>query len=48
MNQLESIINDVEDDWLLYEILMQHKRQIHEQIDTVIKQRKKFFSHSEI
>ena len=49
MNRIASIITDAEDDWILYEILMQHKRRLHEQIDIVIKQRKKsFFIRSEI
>ena len=49
MNRIASIIEDVEDDWILYEILMQHKRRLHEQIDILIKQRKKScFIRSEI
>lgn len=48
MNRIATIINDAEDDWLLYEILMQHKRQLHEQIDILIKQRKKVVTRSEI
>lgn len=48
MNRIATIINDAEDDWLLYEILMQHKRQLHEQIDILIKQRKKVVTQSEI
>jgi ParB family transcriptional regulator, chromosome partitioning protein len=49
MNRIASIIDDVEDDWILYEMLMQHKRRLHEQIDILIKQRKKkFFIYSEI
>ena len=48
MNRIATIINDAEDDWLLYEILMQHKRQLHEQIDISIKQRKKVFIQSQI
>ena len=48
MNRIATIINDAEDDWLLYEILMQHKRQLHEQIDILIKQRKKVFTRSQI
>jgi len=48
MNRIATIINDAEDDWLLYEILMQHKRQLHEQIDILIKQRKKVFIQSQI
>jgi ParB family transcriptional regulator, chromosome partitioning protein len=49
MNRIASIIDDIEDDWILYEMLMQHKRRLHEQIDILIKQRKKkFFIYSEI
>ncbi|MGE5634115.1 MAG: ParB/RepB/Spo0J family partition protein, partial [Deltaproteobacteria bacterium] len=44
MNRIASIINDAEDDWILYEMLMQHKRRLHEQIDILIKQKKKEFS----
>ncbi len=43
MNRIASIIDDAEDDWILYEMLMQHKRRLHEQIDILIKQRKKKF-----
>jgi len=44
MNRIASIINDVEDedDWVLYEMLMQHKRRLNEQIDILIKQKKKW------
>ena len=49
MNRIVSIIDDAEDDWILYEMLMQHKRRLHEQIDILIKQRKKkFFIYSEM
>ena len=49
MNRIVSIIDDAEDDWILYEMLMQHKRRLHEQIDILIKQRKKkFFIYSDI
>lgn len=40
-NKLASIIEDIEDNWLIYEILMQHKNQINSQIDTLIKEKKK-------
>ncbi len=49
MNRIVSIIEDAEGDWILYEMLMQHKRRLHEQIDILIKQRKKkFFIYSDI
>lgn len=44
MNRIASIINDAQGDWILYEMLMQHKRRLHEQIDILIKQKKKEFS----
>jgi ParB family chromosome partitioning protein len=42
MNRIGAIINDIEDDWVLYEMLMQHKRRLNEQIDLLIKQKKKW------
>jgi ParB family transcriptional regulator, chromosome partitioning protein len=42
MNRIALVINDVEDDWVIHEILMQHKRRINEQIDLLIKEKKKF------
>ena len=42
MNKLASIIEDVEDNWTVYEILMQHKNILHSQIDILIKEKKKF------
>ncbi|HET9774595.1 MAG TPA: ParB/RepB/Spo0J family partition protein [Nitrososphaeraceae archaeon] len=41
MNKLASIIEDVEDNWAVYEILMQHKNMLHSQIDILIKEKKK-------
>jgi ParB family transcriptional regulator, chromosome partitioning protein len=42
MNSLRDIINSIEGDWILYEVLMQHKNMLHEQIDILIKEKKKF------
>ena len=42
MNSMREIINSIEGDWILYEILMQHKNMLHEQIDILIKEKKKF------
>jgi hypothetical protein len=39
MNSLEEIINSIECDRMLYEILMQHKNMLHEQIDILIKRK---------
>jgi ParB family chromosome partitioning protein len=43
MNRVNSIIEGVEDDWIIREILMQHRRSLHDQIDILIKQKKKIF-----
>lgn len=45
MNRIGTIINDAEEDWVLYEMLMQHKRRLNEQIDLLIKQKKKWCDH---
>jgi ParB family chromosome partitioning protein len=41
MNRICSIINEIDDDWIVQDALMQHRRRLHEQIDILIKQRKK-------
>lgn len=41
MNSLADIINNVEHDWILHEVLMQHKTMLNAQIDILIKQKKK-------
>ena len=41
MNKLASIIGDVEDNWTVYEILLQHKNMLHNQIDILYKEKKK-------
>lgn len=41
MNRICSIINEIDDDWIIQDALMQHQRRLHEQIDILIKQRKK-------
>jgi ParB family transcriptional regulator, chromosome partitioning protein len=41
MNALGGIIGDVQDNWIIYEILMQHKNMLHSQIDLLIKQKRK-------
>jgi ParB family chromosome partitioning protein len=40
-NKIANIIDDVEDNWIIYEILMQHKNMLNNQIDLLIKQKKK-------
>jgi ParB family transcriptional regulator, chromosome partitioning protein len=41
MNTLGGIVGGVEDNWIIYEILMQHKNMLHSQIDLLIKQKRK-------
>jgi len=42
MNRLATIIEKTEDNWILYEMLMNHKNIIHLQIDLLIRQKKKY------
>jgi ParB family chromosome partitioning protein len=41
MNKLSAIIEQTEDDWIVYEILMEHKAMLSAQIDLLIKEKKK-------
>ena len=41
MNKLCTIIDQTEDDWIVYEILMEHKAMLSAQIDLLIKEKKK-------
>jgi ParB family transcriptional regulator, chromosome partitioning protein len=41
MNRISEIINDLEEDWILHEILMQHKNMLHTQIDILLKEKRK-------
>jgi ParB family transcriptional regulator, chromosome partitioning protein len=41
MNTLSTIIEHIEDNWIVYEILMQHKNMLHAQIDLLIKEKSK-------
>lgn len=42
MNRLGTIIETIENDWIFKEILMQHKNMINNQIDLLIKEKRKF------
>jgi ParB family chromosome partitioning protein len=44
MNKLALIIENVESNWILHEILMNHRNTMHSQIDLLIKEKKKFMS----
>ncbi len=39
MNKLSNIIEQVQENWIIYDILMQHKNMLHNQIDILIKER---------
>lgn len=41
VRKLISIIENTEEDWIIYEIMMQHKNMLAGQIDILIKERKK-------
>ena len=41
MNSLGTIIEDIENNWLIYETLLQHRNMLHTQIDLLIKQKRK-------
>ncbi|MGC1932439.1 MAG: hypothetical protein WA667_25990, partial [Candidatus Nitrosopolaris sp.] len=41
MNSLSEIINGVEHDWVIHEVLMQHKNVLHTQIDLLLKEKRK-------
>lgn len=44
MNRIAMIIEKIEDNWILYEILMNHKNTIHFQIDLLIREKKQYIS----
>jgi ParB family chromosome partitioning protein len=39
MNKLSTIIEQVQDNWIIYDILMQHKNMLHNQIDILIREK---------
>jgi ParB family chromosome partitioning protein len=46
MNGLSMIIEKTEDNWILHEILMNHKNTIHSQIDLLIREKKKYVNRN--
>lgn len=42
LNKLAMTIESTENNWILYEILMQHKNMLHTQIDLLIREKKKY------
>lgn len=41
INRIASVIEGVEDNWIIYEILMQHKNMLNAQIDILLKQKRR-------
>jgi ParB family transcriptional regulator, chromosome partitioning protein len=48
IKKLATIIENVEDKWIFYDILMQHKHMLDQQIDLLIKEKRKYKKHSNI
>ena len=46
IKKLVTIIETVEDKWIFYDILMQHKHMLHQQIDLLIKEKRKYKRYS--
>ena len=46
IRRLATIIENVDDKWMFYDILMQHKQMLHQQIDLLIREKKKYKKHS--
>ena len=46
IRKLATIIENVDDKWMFYDILMQHKLMLHQQIDLLIREKKKYKKHS--
>jgi ParB family chromosome partitioning protein len=46
MVKLAQIIENIEDNWILHEILMAHKNTLHSQIDLLIRQKKKIITYN--
>lgn len=46
MNRIGLLIENMEDNWVIHEILMQHRKVLHDQIDLIIKQKRKYVSNN--
>ena len=42
IKKLTTLIEKVEDNWMIYNVMMQHKHMLHQQIDLVIKEKIKY------
>lgn len=45
IKKLASMIEKIEDNWLFYDMMMQHKHLLHNQVDLLIKQKTKYKKH---
>jgi ParB family chromosome partitioning protein len=45
LGNIGSLLEDNENDWLIREVFMQHKNQLHDQIDLLIKEKRKLNNH---
>ncbi len=43
LTKIGGIVGDVEDNWIVYEMLMQHKNMLNDQINVLIKEKKKLY-----
>jgi ParB family transcriptional regulator, chromosome partitioning protein len=41
LDKIGLVISQIENNWITYEILMQHKNMLHAQIDLLIKEKRK-------
>jgi hypothetical protein len=46
IKKLATIIENLVDKWMFYDILMQHKHMLHHQIDLLIKEKRKYKKYS--
>jgi len=45
IKKLATMIEKIEDNWLFYDMMMQHKHLLHSQVDLLIKQKSKYKKH---
>jgi len=45
IKKLAAMIEKIEDNWLFYDVMMQHKHLLHSQVDLLIKQKSKYKKH---
>jgi hypothetical protein len=46
IKKLATIIEKTEDNWIFYDLMMQHKHRLDQQIDLLIKEKRKFRRYS--